>query len=69
MTSSPTESRCWCGHLRRWHYFTNTCFWCARMEQRHPQFNFSPHHNFAEELPEHLRQQAAEAIERAIEEG
>ena len=36
------------------------------MELRHPQFNFMPRHTFAEEVPEELRRQAAEAVNRLL---
>jgi hypothetical protein len=36
------------------------------MELRHPQFNFKPRHPFTTEMPEDLRRQAAEAVDRAL---
>ena len=39
---------------------------CAKMELRHPQFNFMPRHPFTTEMPENLRRQAAEAVDRAL---
>ena len=60
------ERRCWWEHLERWHSLAGVCRWCAKMELRHPQFNFMPRHLFATELPEEMRRQAAKAIERAL---
>ncbi len=65
-TSKSKEERCWCEHLSRWHSLAGICRWCAKMELRHPQFNFMPRHGFATELPEEMRRQAAEAFERAM---
>ena len=60
------EKRCWCNHLERWHSVAGVCRWCAKMELRHPQFNFRPRHPFTTEMPEDLRRQAAEAVDRAL---
>lgn len=67
MTQSETQEprRCWCDHLERWHTFAGVCRWCAKMELRH-QANFMPRHTFATDIPEELRRQAAEAVERAL---
>ena len=62
----PEEQRCWCEHLERWHSLAGVCRWCAKMELRHPQFNFMPRHPFATEMPVEMRRHAAEAIERAM---
>ena len=40
--------------------------WCAKMELRHPRFNFMPRHPFTTEMPKDLRRQAAEAVDRAL---
>ena len=66
MSKTSEEPRCWCGHLERWHNFAGVCRWCAKLELRQPQINFVPRHAFATELPEEMRRQAAEAIERAL---
>ena len=66
MTITSNETRCWCGHLKRWHNFAGVCRWCARLELRRPQLNFIPRHAFATELPDELRRRAADAVERAL---
>ena len=68
MTSAQKseEGRRWCEHLKRWHSLAGVCRWCAKMELRRPQFNFTPRHPFATELPEETRRRAAEAFERAL---
>ena len=46
--------RCWCGHLKRFHvslFVKDVCRWCTKMEQRHPNFNFTPRHQFMQEGP------------------
>jgi hypothetical protein len=57
-----SEERCWCGHLKRWHNLANLCLWCVKMGQRHPQFNFAPHHAFALEIPDEMRRAVGEAL-------
>ena len=54
--------RCWCGHLERWHSVAGVCRWCAKMELRRPQFNFSPRHEVATEIPWELQREAAAAV-------
>ena len=66
MGKDSTQRRCWCGHLERWHSLAGVCRWCARMELRRPQVNFMPRHAVATEIPEELRRQAAQAVERAL---
>jgi len=39
------------------------------MELRRPNFNFMPRHVFATDLPEELRRQAAEAVDKALGRG
>ena len=68
MSKRITEERCWCGHLRRWHGEAGVCRWCAKMELRHPRFNFMPRHAFATEVPEELRRRFNEAMGRAFRE-
>lgn len=63
------RSRCWCGHQERWHttlFVDDVCRWCVRMEQRHPQFNFMPHHEFASTTPEQITQEAADIIAQVL---
>ena len=60
------KKRCWCDHLERWHSVAGVCRWCAKMELRHPQFNFMPRHPFTTEMPEDLRRQAVEAVDRLL---
>ena len=69
MTQSETQKAppCWCDHLEGWHTFAGVCRWCAKMELRRPQFNFMPRHALATEIPEELRRQAAEAVDRHSE--
>ena len=59
--------RCWCGHLERWHSVAGVCRWCAKMELRHPQFNFMPRHAFATDVPEYLKRGAAEAVAQMLQ--
>ena len=67
MTENDSEERrCWCDHLKRCHSVAGVCRWCAKMELRHPQFNFMPRHAFATEILEELRRQAAEAVDTAL---
>jgi len=66
MAEDATERRCWCEHLERWHSVANLCRWCAKMGLRRPNFNFTPRHAFATEVPEELRRQAAEAVDQAL---
>ena len=68
MAHSEVKKRCWCEHLERWHSQAGICRWCAKMELRHPQFNFMPRHEFATELPEELKQRAANATAKFFEE-
>ena len=63
---TASDERCWCEHLKQWHSVAGVCRWCAKMELRRPQFNFTPRHPFATELPEEMRRQAAIAFERAM---
>ena len=58
--------RCWCEHLEKWHSVAGVCRWCAKMELRHPQFNFTPRHVFAEEMPEEWLGDLAEAVSKAL---
>jgi hypothetical protein len=58
-----TEERCWCGHLKRWHHLYNLCLWCVKIGQRHPQWNSTPHHTFALEMPIYMQQSAVDALE------
>ncbi len=69
MTKDSEERRCWCEHLERWHSVAGVCRWCAKMELRRPNFNFMPRHVFATDLPEELRRQAAEAVDKALGRG
>ena len=55
--------RCWCEQLERWHRVAGVCVWCARMEQRRPQVNFSPRYEFSIATPEYLDRRAAEAVD------
>ena len=66
MARKPREERCWCEHLERWHSVAGVCRWCAKNELRRPQFNFMPRYALATEMPEEMRRQAAEAVERAL---
>ncbi len=66
--SKTSDEPCWCGHRKRWHNLAGVCRWCAKMELRHPNFNFMPRHAFATEVPEELRHQAAEAADRLLRE-
>lgn len=46
--------RCACGHLKHFHIsqgVEDVCRWCAKMELRHPQFNFTPRHKFMRQGP------------------
>jgi len=58
--------RCWCDHLERWYSVAGMCRWCAKMELRHPQFNFMPRNPFTTEMPEGLRRQAADRALRRV---
>ena len=66
MAQFEEKKRCWCEHLEGWHSQAGICRWCAKMELRHPQFNFMPRHEFSTKLPEELKQRAAKAIERLL---
>ena len=59
-------SRGWCDHQEKWHSVAGICRWCAKMELRHPQFNFIPRHVFSEVMPEELRRGAVEAVSNAL---
>lgn len=65
-TDNPETRRCWCGHLEPWHSRAGVCRWCAKMELRHPQFNFMPRHKFETEIPEVQKQRAADAVARLL---
>ena len=60
------KKRCWCDHLERWNRFAGVCRWCAKIELRHPQFNFMPLPPFTTEMPEDLRRQSVEAVDRLL---
>ena len=56
---------CWCGHQVRWHVM-QVCRWCARMERRYPQWNMTPRHEIAAEMPESYREDAARVIDEIL---
>jgi len=62
-----SESHCWCDHLERWHSVAGVCRWCAKMELRHPQFNFMPRHVFTIDMPEYMERDLAESVAQMIQ--
>jgi len=70
MKTSETETKCWCGHLERWHAGIQDglgiCRWCYRQSVKHPEFNWSPYHEISTSVPEAMSQRVADILDEEL---